>query len=96
MAKNRKLLGLIPPGEILLEEFMKPMGISINRLALTADRSARRIFGCGSVALCKYKSLRRATRSMARNRSTFMSLKSASVSEHRKERITKDRLFRCT
>ncbi len=33
MAKNRKLLGLIPPGEILLEEFMKPMGISINRLA---------------------------------------------------------------
>ncbi len=33
MAKNRKLLSLIPPGEILLEEFMKPMGISINRLA---------------------------------------------------------------
>ncbi len=30
---NKKLLAPIPPGEILLEEFMKPMGISINRLA---------------------------------------------------------------
>jgi addiction module HigA family antidote len=28
-----KLLDLIPPGEILLEEFMRPMGISINALA---------------------------------------------------------------
>ena len=33
MATKQKLLGLIHPGEILLEEFMKPMGISINRLA---------------------------------------------------------------
>ena len=32
MAK-KKLFTPIPPGEILLEEFMKPMGISINRLA---------------------------------------------------------------
>jgi len=30
---NKKLLAPIHPGEILLEEFMKPMGISINRLA---------------------------------------------------------------
>jgi addiction module HigA family antidote len=30
MAKN---LPLIPPGEILLEDFMKPLGISQNRLA---------------------------------------------------------------
>jgi addiction module HigA family antidote len=30
---NKKRLAPIPPGEILLEEFMKPMGISINRLA---------------------------------------------------------------
>jgi len=29
----RKLLEPIHPGEILLEDFMKPMGISINRLA---------------------------------------------------------------
>ena len=30
---NRKKLEPIHPGEILLEEFMKPMGLSINRLA---------------------------------------------------------------
>ena len=33
MTRRRKLLEPVPPGEILLEEFMKPMGISINRLA---------------------------------------------------------------
>jgi addiction module HigA family antidote len=33
MALKRKKLDPIHPGEILLEEFMKPMGISINRLA---------------------------------------------------------------
>ncbi len=33
MSTRPKLLELIHPGEILLEEFMKPMGISINRLA---------------------------------------------------------------
>jgi addiction module HigA family antidote len=33
MTSKRKLLETIHPGEILLEEFMKPMGISINRLA---------------------------------------------------------------
>jgi addiction module HigA family antidote len=33
MNSKRKLLEPIHPGEILLEEFMKPMGISINRLA---------------------------------------------------------------
>lgn len=30
---NKKLLDLIHPGEILAEEFMKPMGISINKVA---------------------------------------------------------------
>ena len=30
---NRKLLDLIHPGEILSEEFMKPLGISTNKLA---------------------------------------------------------------
>ena len=30
---RKKQLQLIHPGEILFEEFMKPMGISINRLA---------------------------------------------------------------
>ena len=33
MISKRKLLEPIHPGEILLEEFMKPMGISINLLA---------------------------------------------------------------
>ena len=33
MPKKTKLLDPIHPGEILLEDFMKPMGISINRLA---------------------------------------------------------------
>jgi antitoxin HigA-1 len=28
-----KLLDLVPPGEILYEEFMKPLGVSINALA---------------------------------------------------------------
>ena len=33
MATKRKQLEPIHPGEILLEDFMKPMGVSINRLA---------------------------------------------------------------
>jgi addiction module HigA family antidote len=33
MAKRTKLLNPIHPGEILLEDFMKPLGISINRLS---------------------------------------------------------------
>ena len=33
MAAKPKLLPLICPGEILIEEFMKPMKISINQLA---------------------------------------------------------------
>ncbi len=33
MATKPKLLTPIHPGEILMEDFMKPLGISINRLA---------------------------------------------------------------
>jgi len=33
MATKRKQLEPIHPGEILLEDFMKPLGVSINRLA---------------------------------------------------------------
>lgn len=33
MTRKTRRLEPIPPGEILLEEFMKPMDISINRLA---------------------------------------------------------------
>ncbi len=42
MARKR-LLEPIHPGEILLEEFMKPMGISINRLARDIRVSPGRI-----------------------------------------------------
>jgi addiction module HigA family antidote len=39
----RKLLDPIPPGEVLLEEFMRPMGISINALARDIDVPPNRI-----------------------------------------------------
>lgn len=39
------LLDLIPPGEILLEEFMKPLGVSQNRLARDIDTPVSRIAG---------------------------------------------------
>ena len=38
-----KLLGEIHPGEILLEEFMKPMGITARQLAADIDVSPSRI-----------------------------------------------------
>ena len=37
MAKTQKYLDPIHPGEILAEEFMKPLGLSINRLARDLD-----------------------------------------------------------
>lgn len=40
---RHKTLKPIPPGEILLEEFMKPMGLSINRLARDIDVPPNRI-----------------------------------------------------
>ena len=39
------LLDPIPPGEILLEDFMKPLGISQNRLARDLDVPVSRIAG---------------------------------------------------
>lgn len=36
-------LELIPPGEILLEEFMRPLGISQNRLASDIDVPVSRV-----------------------------------------------------
>ncbi len=41
--RRQKLLEPIPPGEILLEEFMKPMDISINALARDIDVPPNRI-----------------------------------------------------
>ena len=39
----RKKLDPIHPGEVLLEEFLKPLGLSQNRLALEIGVPARRI-----------------------------------------------------
>jgi addiction module HigA family antidote len=43
-----KLLEEIHPGEILLEDFMKPMGISARQLASDIDVSPSRIRGPGA------------------------------------------------
>ena len=40
-----KMLDPIPPGEILLEEFLRPLGISQNRLASDIDVPVSRIAG---------------------------------------------------
>ncbi|MBI3684595.1 MAG: HigA family addiction module antidote protein [Acidobacteria bacterium] len=45
MAKRTKLLDPIHPGEILNEEFMKPLGISINRLSRDLHVPPNRIHG---------------------------------------------------
>ena len=41
----KKLLEPIPPSEILLEEFMKPLGISINTLSRAVNVPPNRISG---------------------------------------------------
>jgi addiction module HigA family antidote len=45
MSARPKLLDPIHPGEILLEDFLKPMGISLNRLARDLDVPPTRIHG---------------------------------------------------
>jgi len=42
-AMSKKQLKPVHPGEVLLEEFLKPMGLTQNRLALDLGVSARRI-----------------------------------------------------
>jgi addiction module HigA family antidote len=39
----KKPMNPIPPGEILLEEFMKPLGVSINALARDIDVPPNRV-----------------------------------------------------
>jgi plasmid maintenance system antidote protein VapI len=34
MAKSEKLMDPVHPGEILREDFMKPLGLSVNKLVL--------------------------------------------------------------
>ena len=43
MAKRKKKLSPIRPGEILLEEFMKPLGLSANKLALELRVPSNRV-----------------------------------------------------
>ncbi len=43
MGKSVKLMPPVHPGEILLEDFMKPLGLTINRLALDLHVPATRI-----------------------------------------------------
>ena len=45
MASRTKLLDPIPPGEILKEDFMAPLGLSINALARALAVPANRISG---------------------------------------------------
>jgi addiction module HigA family antidote len=45
MPKKTKLLDPIHPGEILTEEFMQPLGISINRLSRDLHVPPNRIHG---------------------------------------------------
>jgi len=43
MSKPEKLLPPVHPGEVLREDFMKPLGLTINRLALELHVPATRI-----------------------------------------------------
>jgi len=45
MAKTKKRLPAIHPGEVLLEEFMAPLGLSANKLALDLRVPSNRIVG---------------------------------------------------
>jgi plasmid maintenance system antidote protein VapI len=43
MGKTAKLMSPVHPGEILREDFMKPLGMSVNKLALELHVPATRI-----------------------------------------------------
>src|SRR5512136_1908984 len=60
MPRRPKLLQPIPPGEILREEFMRPLGISINALARALAVAPNRIGGIvnGSRAITADTALR--------------------------------------
>ena len=63
MDKKPRLLEPIHPGEILREDFLRPMGISINRLARDLDVPPNRIHGIvhGSRAITADTALRLGT-----------------------------------
>src|SRR5712692_5663598 len=43
MGKRENLMPPVHPGEVLLEDFMKPLGLSVNKLALDLQVPATRI-----------------------------------------------------
>src|SRR5689334_1674650 len=43
MAKSEKLMAPVHPGEILREDFLKPLGLSVNKLALELHVPATRV-----------------------------------------------------
>ena len=45
MPRDRSRLDPIPPGEILMEEFMRPLGLSVNALARALSVPPNRISG---------------------------------------------------
>lgn len=63
MTTSGKKLDPIPPGEILLEEFLRPMGISQNQLARDLDVPVSRVAGIvgGERAITADTALRLAT-----------------------------------
>ncbi len=63
MAKKTNQLEPVHPGEILAEEFMKPLGISINRLSRDLNVPPNRIHGIvhGTLAITADTALRLAT-----------------------------------
>ena len=44
MARNKRQIPLAPPGEILNEEFLKPLGMTINALAIALRVPGNRIY----------------------------------------------------
>ncbi len=45
MARNKRQIPLAHPGEILNEEFLKPLGVTINALSLALRVPSNRIYG---------------------------------------------------
>lgn len=43
MSRRNKMIAAVHPGEILREDFMKPLGLSVNKLALELHVPATRI-----------------------------------------------------
>jgi len=52
MSKSEGLMPPVHPGEVLREDFMKPLGLTVNRLALELHVPATRIGGSRDARCC--------------------------------------------